>query len=76
VGDPECSVPRPVKELKGFKKVFLKKGEAQTVTIELDKSAFSFWDPETKKWTLEPGKFNILVGSSSRDIRLNDTITL
>jgi len=76
VGDPECSVPRPVKELKGFKKVFLKKGEAQTVTIELDKSAFSFWDPETKKWTLEPGKFNIFVGSSSRDIRLNDTITL
>jgi len=76
VGDLVCSVPRPVKELKGFKKVFLKKGESTTVTIQLGKSAFSFWNPETKKWTVEPGDFDILVGSSSRDIRLNKTVTL
>jgi beta-glucosidase len=76
VGDQESSVPRPVKELKGFKKVFLKKGETKTITIELDPSDFSFWDPETKQWTMEPGVFDILVGSSSRDIRLNKTVSM
>jgi len=69
VADEQCSVPRPPKELKGFKKVFLKAGESKTVKIELDSSAFAFWHPEIKKWTVEPGNFDLLAGSSSRDIR-------
>jgi beta-glucosidase len=76
VSDLECSVPRPVKELKGFKKVFLKPGESKTVTLTLTKSSFSFWSPKTKKWTLEPGQFEILVGSSSRDIKLKKVLDI
>jgi len=76
VQDVESSVPRPVKELKGFKKIFVKPGEAKSVEIELDQSAFSYWDPERKAWTLEHGEFNILVGASSSDIRLRKTIKL
>jgi beta-glucosidase len=78
---PETSsVTRPEKELKGFKKVSLKPGETQTVSISLDKKAFSFFDPDKKGWLAEKGGFKILVGGSSRDIalqgdyRLADTI--
>jgi len=70
VGDVEASVPRPPKELKGFKKVFLKAGESKKVEITLDKDAFAFWHPEKRKWVVEPGAFDILVGASSEDIRL------
>ena len=76
VGDVKCSVPRPIKELKGFSKVYLKSGEEKQVTIELEKDAFSFWSPVTKKWTLESGDFKILVGSSSDDILLEKTIKM
>jgi len=76
VADLQCGVPRPPKELKGFKKVFLKAGESKTVGIELDFSAFSFWHPKKKKWTVEPGKFELLAGSSSRDIRSRKTIAI
>jgi beta-glucosidase len=76
VADQKCSVPRPPKELKGFKKVFLKAGETKPVEVLLDKSAFSFWNPKTKKWTVEPGRFDILVGASSRDIRAKETVKL
>jgi len=76
VGDLECSVPRPPQELKGFRKLFLKAGESERVTLQLDKDAFSFWHPETKKWTLEPGKFKILIGASSRNIRQTAEIEL
>jgi beta-glucosidase len=75
VGDVKCSVPRPPKELKGFKKLFLKVGESKKVDVVLDKSAFAFWHPEKKKWVVEPGDFDILVGSSSRDIRLKGKTT-
>jgi beta-glucosidase len=70
VHDVECSVPRPPKELKGFKKVRLDPGESKRVEITLDGDAFAFWHPEKKKWVVEPGAFDVLVGSSSRDIRL------
>jgi len=70
VGDPECSVPRPPKELKGFQRILLAPGESKVVTIELGEDAFRFWNPETRKWTVEPGEFDLFVGSSSRDIRL------
>ncbi|MBC8081577.1 MAG: fibronectin type III-like domain-contianing protein, partial [Hymenobacter sp.] len=65
VGQRKCSVERPEKELKGFRKVSLKPGETQTVTLVLDKRDFQFWSPTTKAWTLEPGTFDLAVGGSS-----------
>lgn len=76
VRDVQSSVPRPLKELKGFKKVFLKPGETKEVSLTLDKHAFSFWNPKTKSWTLEPGTFELLIGSSSRDIRQRVSVEL
>jgi beta-glucosidase len=69
VSDLVCSLPRPVKELKAFNKVFLKKGETKTVQFELGQDAFAFYDPSKHDWVVEPGEFKILVGSSSVDIR-------
>ena len=63
-------VPRPEKELKGFKKVFLKAGETQTVSIPLNRGAFAFYSPEQKSWVAEKGDFKILVGGSARDLAL------
>jgi beta-glucosidase len=64
------SVPRPPKELKGFAKVWLNPGQKRSVSIRLDRSAFAFYDPVRKGWVAEKGDFKILLGSSSRDIRL------
>jgi beta-glucosidase len=74
IHDVVSSVPRPPKELKGFKKVFLKKGESKMVKMELDRSAFTFWHPETKQWTLEPGEFELFIGTSSRNICLSQSL--
>jgi beta-glucosidase len=62
-------LPRPTKELKGFAKVFLLAGQRQTVSVPLDVSAFSYYDPDKGGWLAEKGGFEILVGGSSRDIR-------
>ena len=69
VNDVECSVPRPPKELKAFKKVFLQPGETKTVTLELDKRSFAFFCEKQNDWVVEPGEFELQIGSSSRDIR-------
>ena len=76
INDKESSLPRPVKELKGFSKIFVDPGESKKVIIALEKKDFSFWNPETKQWFAEPGKFEILVGSSSKDIRATTEIDL
>jgi beta-glucosidase len=76
VQDVEASVFRPQKELKGFDKVKLNPGETKTVTVELDKYAFSFFSENENQWVLEPGEFHILVGNSSRNISLKETIEL
>jgi beta-glucosidase len=76
VGDPHASIPRPVKELKGFAKVNLKPGESKRVSINLDRRAFSFYDVGKKEWNAEPGLFNILIGGSSDKIQLQGTFTL
>ncbi len=76
VGDTECSVARPLKELKAFKKVDLKKGKSQTVEFTLDSDAFAFWSPTTKDWTVESGEFTISVGGSSGDLTAKTTINL
>ena len=76
VADLDSKIERPLKELKNFKKVFLKKGETKTVSFELDKRAFSYWDPRKKDWYLEPGKFLLMVGNSSQNIMTNKTISI
>jgi beta-glucosidase len=76
VSDRQSSLPRPVKELKGFKKVELQPGEGQVVSFSLDRRAFSFYDPYQSKWVAEPGEFAVLVGSSSHDIRLEQKLVL
>lgn len=70
VRDVASSLPRPPKELKGFAKVVLNPGERQTVALTLDERAFAFYDPDRHAWVVEPGEFEILIGASSRDIRL------
>lgn len=69
VRDVKSSVERPIKELKGFDKVKLQPGETATVSFTLDRSAFAYYDPDKKDWVVEPGKFEILVGAASDDIR-------
>lgn len=76
VKDEQASVKRPEKELKAFQKVFLQPGEAKTISLHLPKEAFQFYDEGQKQWVLEPGKFHILAGSSSKDIRSTGEITL
>ena len=68
--DLQSSLPRPLKELKGFEKVVLRPGQSKVVRIDLDARSMSFYDPAQKRWTVEPGKFKVLIGSSSRNIRL------
>ena len=70
VGFPGSAVERPAKALKGFARVSLKKGESRIVTIPLKGSDLAYWSTDKGEWTLEPGKINIMVGSSSADIRL------
>ena len=69
VADPESSVDRPVKELKGFDKVFLQPGETKTVSVQLTRESLSFFDAAKHAWVAEPGRFDVLVGASSADIR-------
>jgi beta-glucosidase len=76
VQDVECTVPRPLKELKGFTKVDLESGQSKDVVIELTKKDFSFWNPETKDWFFEKGAFIIQVGSSSKEIKIQKQIEL
>lgn len=76
VGDLACSVPRPLKELKGFSRNFLKKGEKARVELVLGKDAFAFYDVKCKDFVVEPGEFEILVGASSADIRLRGSVLM
>lgn len=76
VADKESTIFRPVKELKGFKKVFLNAGEEKDVEIVLDKRAFAFFNVEINDWMVETGEFDILVAASSRDIKLSATVTV
>ena len=70
------TVDRPVRELKGFKKVFLNPGQSKTVSFNIDESSLSFYNVDAKKWTANSGKYEISVGSSSRDLRLKKTLEL
>ena len=76
VEDLESSEPRPVKELKAFKKVTLKPGQTHIVTFELSHEAFSFYSQKQKKWVFESGSFTIYAGSSSVHLPLSGDIAL
>ena len=76
VSDVESTVIRPVKELKGFDKVDLQPGETKTVTFTLGKRDFAYWNTQIHDWHVESGEFRILVGKSSRDIQLEETVTV
>ncbi len=76
VRDVQASVQRPVKELKGFAKVALQPGEEKTVAFELNERALAYYDPDRQAWVAEPGEFEVLIGSSSRDIRVKAKFAL
>ncbi|MBR6278545.1 MAG: glycoside hydrolase family 3 C-terminal domain-containing protein [Bacteroidales bacterium] len=65
ISDLQSSVIRPVKELKGFQKVYLTPGETREITFSIDKSALSFYDDKTHSWTAEKGKFSAFIGLSA-----------
>jgi len=69
VADKKCSLPRPEKELKAFKKVFLQPGEQRDVHLTIGRSALSFFDDRTQQWTAEPGDFEALLGFSAGDLK-------
>ena len=69
ISDLKSSLPRPVKELKGFSKVKLAPGETREVTFTIGKEALSFFDDARHEWVAEPGKFEAWIGASSTDIR-------
>ena len=69
VSDLKSSLPRPVKELKGFRKITLQPGQEQTVSFTIDRKALSFYDDTKQDWVAEPGTFEALVGASACDIR-------
>ncbi len=69
IGDNEASVARPVKELKGFRKIALEPGQKQTVTFEITPEMLKFFDADKHEWVLEKGKFTAFIGAASDDIR-------
>ncbi|PDZ03761.1 glycosyl hydrolase [Bacillus cereus] len=74
IKDVESSMIRPEKELKGFEKVELQPGEEKTVSFTLNKRSFAYYNVEWKDWHVETGEFEILVGKSSKEIVLHDSI--
>lgn len=76
VADKESTIYRPVKELRAFKKVFVKAGEEAEVSLELSKRAFAYYNVDLGDWHVETGDFDIMVGASSRDIRLSAVVTV
>lgn len=69
ISDKKSSVERPVKELKGFRKVSLKPGETAEIKFEIGRDALSYFDADKHAWVCEPGEFEALIGASSADIR-------
>jgi beta-glucosidase len=76
ISDKQSSVERPVKELKGFRKVYLHPGETQSVSITVGRDALSFYDEASGSWKAEPGDFEALIGCSAADIRSRCPFTL
>lgn len=69
IADPEASIDRPAKELKGFEKIFLKAGQKKTVTFEIDAEDLSYFDADKHEWVAEPGEFQALFARSAGDVQ-------
>ena len=69
ISDKKSSLPRPVKELKGFQKVYLQPGEVKQISFTIGTDALSFFDDGKHEWVAEPGQFETLIGASATDIR-------
>ena len=76
VKDLKSAVKRPEKELKAFEKVFLKPGEAKDISFLLTEDAFKYYNEKLMNWVLEPGMFEVLIGASSDDIKLQGKVQL
>jgi len=76
IGDVECSVKRPIKELIDFKKIELAVGETKEVKFSVNKEQLSFYDETTDDWKFESGEFKVFIGSSLSDIRLENSFCL
>ena len=76
IADPEASIDRPAKELKGFEKVFLKAGEKKTVTFEIDAEDLSWFNADKHEWTAEPGEFKALFARSAGDVQAEASFEL
>lgn len=76
VGERQPRLPRPVRELKGFQKIFLKAGETKTVSIYLNTKSFAYFDPVAMDFRVDPGLYTIEVGASSRDLGLKKSLRL
>ena len=75
IRDVLASVTRPVIELKGFQRIHLNPGESKSVAFEISPDMLNMLN-EDMKWVVEPGEFRIMIGSSSRDIRLTDKLVV
>jgi beta-glucosidase len=73
---PETGVAMPIKELKGFRRITLKKGESKNIEIEVDKELLRYWDEKSGRFIVPDGNYEFMVGSSSADIRLNGNLDL
>lgn len=76
ISDGASSLPRPLKELKEFRKVKLAPNKTERVSFQLNKDAFSFYDPKQEKWIFEAGEFEVLIGASAGDIRARQIFEL
>ncbi|MDC3313046.1 glycoside hydrolase family 3 protein [Gammaproteobacteria bacterium] len=72
----DCDEDEPIKKLQGFDKTYINSGEIKKIEICLDSKSFSTWDIKNHQWEIKKGVFNILIGSSSNDIKLKDSINL
>jgi beta-glucosidase len=76
VGQQKPTVDRPIKELKGFKKVYLAPDQSKQVTLALDQRSFAYWNETSQKWVAPHGTYNVLVGNSSADTPLKAQVSL
>ncbi len=76
VGVPDSDARRPVRELKGFEKIYLEPGEEKEVSFVLDGRAFAYYEPKIHDWFVESKTALIEIGASSRDIRLSGSVTI
>jgi beta-glucosidase len=72
----DSKITRAAQELKGFQKVSVAAGKSQTITITIPVKELAYYNVATKKWTVEPGNYTLKLGSSSRDIKKEVTVTI